>query len=177
MEQLAGKTILITGGTGSFGRAVVSRLLETDVKEVRIFSRDELKQVLKKIDVLILNDTEAKALAEKSNLISAAKTLITEYGLERVVVKKGEHGAISLTEDQYFSAPAYPLEAVIDPTGAGDSFNAGFLHKYLQGAEWRECLNFGNACGALAVTALGGTEAFRDKVNLHKKLSDILGSA
>lgn len=90
-------------------------------------SRDELRRVLKVVNVLILNDAEARALAEKSNLISAAKTIITEYGLDRVVVKKGEHGAISLTEDEYFSAPAYPLSAVIDPTGAGDSFAGGFM--------------------------------------------------
>lgn len=90
-------------------------------------SRDALKQVLKKIDVLILNDAEARDLSERNNLISAAKNIITEYGLDRVIIKKGEHGAISLTKDEYFSAPIYPLEAVIDPTGAGDSFAGGFM--------------------------------------------------
>lgn len=97
-------------------------------------SKDALKEVLKKINVLILNDAEAKDLTGKSNLISAAKTIITEYELDRVVVKKGEHGAISLTKDEYFVAPAYPLEMVVDPTGAGDSFAGGFMG-YLASAD------------------------------------------
>jgi len=90
-------------------------------------SRNELIDVLKKIDILILNDAEAKEFTQKSNLISAAKTIIREYGLNRVIIKKGEHGAISMTEEKFFSAPAYPLEIVVDPTGAGDSFAGGFM--------------------------------------------------
>jgi len=97
-------------------------------------SFDALNRVLKKIDVLILNDTEAKELIQENNLIKAAKTIITEYGLDRVVIKKGEHGAISVTKDEYFVAPAYPLEVVIDPTGAGDSFAGGFMG-YLASAD------------------------------------------
>lgn len=90
-------------------------------------SRDELKRVLKEVDVLILNDAEARDLSQRLNLVSAAKNIIEEYDIGRVVIKKGEHGAISLTKDEYFAAPAYPLETVIDPTGAGDSFAGGFM--------------------------------------------------
>ena len=89
-------------------------------------SRAALMQTLDKVDILILNDSEARLLTEESNLISAAKKILT-YGPSRVIVKKGEHGAISLTETSFFSAPAHPLESVCDPTGAGDSFAGGFL--------------------------------------------------
>ena len=89
-------------------------------------SRAALMQTLDKVDILILNDAEARLLTEEGNLISAAKKILT-YGPSRVIVKKGEHGAISLTETTFFSAPAHPLESVCDPTGAGDSFAGGFL--------------------------------------------------
>lgn len=89
-------------------------------------SRAALMQTLEKVDILILNDSEARLLTEEDNLISAAKKILT-YGPSRVIVKKGEHGAISLTETTFFSAPAHPLESVCDPTGAGDSFAGGFL--------------------------------------------------
>ena len=89
-------------------------------------SRAALMQTLDKVDILILNDSEARLLTKEGNLISAAKKILT-YGPSRVIVKKGEHGAISLTETTFFSAPAHPLESVCDPTGAGDSFAGGFL--------------------------------------------------
>ncbi len=89
-------------------------------------SRAALMQTLDKVDILILNDSEARLLTEEGNLISAAKKILT-YGPSRVIIKKGEHGAISLTETTFFSAPAHPLESVCDPTGAGDSFAGGFL--------------------------------------------------
>ena len=89
-------------------------------------SRNALMRTLSKVDILIINDGEARLLTGESNLIRAARAILT-YGPNRVIVKKGEHGAISLTESSFFSAPAYPLENVSDPTGAGDSFAGGFL--------------------------------------------------
>jgi sugar/nucleoside kinase (ribokinase family) len=78
------------------------------------------------VNILILNDGEARLLTGESNLIRAGKKVLT-YGPDRVIIKKGEHGAITLTDSTFFSAPAYPLEEVFDPTGAGDSFAGGFL--------------------------------------------------
>ena len=89
-------------------------------------SRDALMRTLSRVDILIINDTEARLLTHESNLIRAAKEILTR-GPNRVIIKKGEHGAISLTDSTFFSAPAYPLECVTDPTGAGDSFAGGFL--------------------------------------------------
>lgn len=93
--------------------------------------KDELVKVFPKIDVLIINDSEARLLAHEPNLIKAAKA-IREMGVPSLIIKKGEHGALLFTEDTVFSAPAYPLEMIHDPTGAGDSFAGGFvgyLHK------------------------------------------------
>jgi sugar/nucleoside kinase (ribokinase family) len=86
----------------------------------------ELKETLKLVDVVILNDSEAKLLANETNLITAAKSIL-KMGPKCVIVKKGEHGAILVTESTTFSAPAYPLENIYDPTGAGDTFAGGFI--------------------------------------------------
>ena len=89
-------------------------------------SRGALMRTLSKVDILIINDSEARLLTDESNLIRAAKGILS-FGPNRVIIKKGEHGAISLTDSTFFSAPAYPLDSVSDPTGAGDSFAGGFL--------------------------------------------------
>ena len=88
--------------------------------------REALEALLARVDVLILNDSEARLLTGDSNLVRAAETIL-RYGPTRVIVKKGEHGAISITESSYFNAPAYPLTQVTDPTGAGDSFAGGMM--------------------------------------------------
>ena len=92
---------------------------------------NELLELIKKVNVLIINDSEARLLAQEPNLIKSAK-MIRELGPEILIIKKGEHGALLFVEDQIFSAPAYPLEMIFDPTGAGDSFAGGFtgyLHR------------------------------------------------
>jgi sugar/nucleoside kinase (ribokinase family) len=88
--------------------------------------RKELEETLKLINVLILNDSEARLLSKEPNLIKAAK-VIRGMGPSVVIIKKGEHGALLLTESVIFSAPAYPMENIFDPTGAGDSFAGGFV--------------------------------------------------
>ncbi len=88
--------------------------------------RDELEKTLRLINVLIVNDSEARLLSGEPNLIKAAK-VIRSMGPDVVIIKKGEHGALLLTESIVFSAPAYPMENIFDPTGAGDSFAGGFI--------------------------------------------------
>ena len=88
--------------------------------------REALEALLARVDVLILNDSEARLLTGDANLVRAADTIL-RYGPERVIIKKGEHGAISITESSYFNAPAYPIREVADPTGAGDSFAGGMM--------------------------------------------------
>ncbi len=87
--------------------------------------KDELLKVLKRVNVLIINDSEARLLAHEPNLIKAAK-IIRDLGVETLIIKKGEHGALLFCEETIFSAPAYPMETIVDPTGAGDTFAGGF---------------------------------------------------
>lgn len=89
-------------------------------------AREELLGLLKDIDCLVLNDSEARQLMEEDNVIVATKR-IHELGPKYVIVKKGEHGAILSSPAGFFLAPAFPLEKLVDPTGAGDSFVGGLI--------------------------------------------------
>ena len=93
---------------------------------------DELKAILKRVDVLLVNDAEARSLSGEWNLVKAARA-IRALGPSTLVVKKGEHGVVMFSEGGSFAAPAHLLEEVFDPTGAGDIFAGGFLG-YLAGA-------------------------------------------
>ena len=87
---------------------------------------DDLKEVLKKVDVLLVNDGEARQLSGEFSLVKAARAIL-EMGPKFLIVKKGEHGALLFHGDHVFFAPALPLEEVFDPTGAGDTFAGGFI--------------------------------------------------
>ena len=87
---------------------------------------DSLKRTLKAVDVLIINDAEVRQLAKEPNLVKAARQILA-WGPNSLVVKRGEYGALMFCNEGCFAAPAYPLEAVCDPTGAGDSFAGGFM--------------------------------------------------
>jgi sugar/nucleoside kinase (ribokinase family) len=92
---------------------------------------DDLLKVLKRVNVLIINDSEARLLSNEPNLIKSAHKIIG-MGPEYLIIKKGEHGALLFGNNTVFSAPAYPMENIFDPTGAGDAFAGGFtgyLHK------------------------------------------------
>ena len=86
----------------------------------------ELADMLKHIDILVINDAEAREIAKEANLVRAARRILS-MGPSRLVVKRGEYGAAMFTRESYFATPAYPLEEVFDPTGAGDSFAGGFM--------------------------------------------------
>lgn len=107
---------------------------------------NELRQVLKRIDILIINDSEARELSREANLVKAARVL-RAMGPATVVIKRGEHGVLmTCSEDgEFFAAPALPLEDVFDPTGAGDTFAGGFIG-YLAGC--------GDTCAASLARAI-----------------------
>lgn len=88
--------------------------------------REALARVLAEVDVVTINDGEARQLAGEPNLIKAARA-IAAMGPKTVVVKRGEYGAVLLADSHFFVVPAYPLESVFDPTGAGDTFAGGFM--------------------------------------------------
>jgi sugar/nucleoside kinase (ribokinase family) len=87
---------------------------------------DDLMQVIAKVDVLTINDEEARQLAKEHSLVKAAKKIL-ELGPKYLIIKKGEHGALLFDKTNVFFAPALPLEEVVDPTGAGDTFAGGFI--------------------------------------------------
>ena len=117
--------------------------------------RPDLLTLLGKVDLITLNDAEARQLTEKANLVHAAKWIL-ERGPKTVLIKKGEHGAFMFTKDSVFFAPAYPLESVFDPTGAGDSFAGGFMGWLartgdLSEANMRRAVIVGSAMGSFVV--------------------------
>jgi sugar/nucleoside kinase (ribokinase family) len=87
---------------------------------------EPLKEVIKNVDVITINDEEARQLSGEYSLVKAARKILT-MGPKYVVIKKGEHGALLFDKDKMFFAPALPLEEVLDPTGAGDTFAGGFI--------------------------------------------------
>ncbi|HZG99891.1 MAG TPA: PfkB family carbohydrate kinase [Flavisolibacter sp.] len=87
---------------------------------------DDLKKVIAEVDVLLVNDSEARELSHEYSLVKAAKKIMA-MGPKYLIIKKGEHGALLFNEDNVFFAPALPLEDVFDPTGAGDTFAGGFI--------------------------------------------------
>ncbi len=132
--------------------------------------QDELKKVLKKSDVLIINDSEARLLSNEPNLIKSAK-VIREMGAKILIIKKGEHGALLFMEDTVFSAPAYPLEMINDPTGAGDTFAGGFigyLHKTqdLSPANIKRAVVYGSTMASFCVEQFS-TEALENLSSLR----------
>jgi len=117
--------------------------------------RDALLQVLAEVDAVTINDAEARQLAREPNLVKAART-IAAMGPKTVVVKRGEYGALMVSDGAFFMVPAYPLESVWDPTGAGDTFAGGFMG-YLaaegrtDGAAMRRALVYGSVMASFTV--------------------------
>jgi sugar/nucleoside kinase (ribokinase family) len=117
--------------------------------------RDALMRVLAEVDVVTINDAEARQLAQEPNLVRAARAIAT-MGPKTVVVKRGEYGALMIADGAFFIVPAYPLESVYDPTGAGDTFAGGFMG-YLaaqgrtDGATMRRALVYGSVMASFTV--------------------------
>ena len=132
------------------------RLVACDTMNFWIESRrPELVELLGHVDLITLNDGEARQLTEHNNLVQAARWIL-DKGPKHVLIKKGEHGAFMFTRDSVFFAPAYPLESVFDPTGAGDSFAGGFIGSLaasgdLSDASMRRAVVVGSAMGSFAV--------------------------
>src|SRR5437763_42150 len=117
--------------------------------------RPDVLALLGHVDLITLNDAEARQLTDQSNLVKAARWIL-KRGPTHVIIKKGEHGAFMFTEKTVFFAPAYPLEDVFDPTGAGDSFAGGFMGYIartgrLDEENLRRAVVYGSAMGSFAV--------------------------
>jgi len=122
-------------------------------------TRDSLLQTIKGVDVVIINDAEARQLTEIPNLIKAAHTILS-WGPKALIVKRGEYGAALFTANNYFAIPAFPLESVFDPTGAGDTFAGGFMgylssQEKLDEAAMRRAMIFGSVMASFNVEEFG----------------------
>jgi len=121
----------------------------------------DLEKVLKKIDVLLVNDAEARQLSGQYSLVSAAREIMG-MGPKYLIIKKGEHGALLFNEDKVFFAPALPLEVVFDPTGAGDTFAGGFIGhiartKDISFENMKSAIIIGSAMASFCVEKFGTT--------------------
>ncbi len=124
-------------------------------------ARDELLEVIGRVDCVVLNDAELRQLTEAPNLVSAARQVLS-LGPSVIVAKQGEYGAALITNEAFFALPAYPLETVVDPTGAGDSFAGGFvgyLARHLDGGigddVLRRAMAYGTAIASFNVEEFG----------------------
>jgi sugar/nucleoside kinase (ribokinase family) len=122
-------------------------------------SPDSLLQTIKTVDLVIINDAEARQLTGIPNLIKAARTILS-WGPKALIVKRGEYGAALFTRENYFAIPAYPLESVFDPTGAGDTFAGGFMgylssQEKLDEAAMRRAMIFGSVMASFNVEEFG----------------------
>lgn len=103
------------------------KIVASDTMNFWISSKPEsLRNVVKNVDILIVNDAEARQFSQEPNLVKAARKLL-DIGVKTLIVKRGEYGVLMFTRSSIFAAPAYPLEEVFDPTGAGDTFAGGFM--------------------------------------------------
>jgi sugar/nucleoside kinase (ribokinase family) len=121
--------------------------------------RKALLKLLKKVNIYVANDQEARALSGENNLIKAAKHL-SSFGPEMILVKKGEHGLIFFSDRFKFCLPAYPIEKVVDPTGAGDTFAGGFMGclaraRRIDEKTIKKALTYGTVCASFNIEEFG----------------------
>ena len=121
--------------------------------------KDALIETIKVVDCVIINDAEARQLTGEPSIHKAAKQ-IRDLGLKAVVIKRGEYGAVLFTHDSYFVVPAYPLESVFDPTGAGDTFAGGFMgylasHSEITDEVMRRAMIYGSVMASFNVEKFG----------------------
>ncbi len=143
-------------------------------------ARDKLIEVIGRVDCLILNDAELRQLTRKPSLVAAAREA-RSWGPSAVVAKQGEYGAALLTDDGFFALPAYPLETVVDPTGAGDTFAGGFvgyLARHLDqlddAATLRRAMAYGTALASFNVEEFGTDRVARlEAGELDERVADL----
>jgi sugar/nucleoside kinase (ribokinase family) len=122
-------------------------------------NREELKKVLQRIEILVINDSEARLLSGYDNIVKAARAIL-KMGPKMVLIKRGEYGVLQFSESSMFATPAYPLEEVFDPTGAGDSFAGGFLGQLARSGDQsqgglRRAIVYGSVVASFTVEDFG----------------------
>jgi sugar/nucleoside kinase (ribokinase family) len=122
-------------------------------------SAEDLKKVLKRIEMLVINDSEARLLSGHSNIVRAARAIL-KMGPQVVLIKRGEYGVLQFSDSSTFATPAYPLEEVFDPTGAGDSFAGGFMGQLARSGDHsqkgiRRAIVYGSVVASFTVEDFG----------------------
>lgn len=125
----------------------------------------DIVETLAEVDLFFPNEVELAAIARTEDVVAALRRL--DNGHTRVVTKLGAAGCMALEDGRPLTVPAFPVEPV-DTTGAGDSFDAGFLHAWLRGLPLRECLRWAAACGSLSTRGLGGTGRQADRAEVER---------
>lgn len=140
---------------------------------------DDLIEALKNVDVLTINDEEARQLSGEYSLVKAAKKILT-MGPKNLIIKKGEHGALLFNNEEIFFAPALPLEEVFDPTGAGDTFAGGFIGYLAKTGDisfnnMKRAIIHGSAMASFCVEKFG-TERLKDVTDeeINSRLSQFI---
>ncbi|HEY5611041.1 MAG TPA: PfkB family carbohydrate kinase [Thermoanaerobaculia bacterium] len=134
------------------------RLIALDTMNYWISSKKPaLEKVMAEVDLIVINEAEVRQLTDEASLIRGARRIL-DLGPETVVIKRGEYGVLMIRRDRVFAVPAYPLESVFDPTGAGDTFAGGFLgylaaHPEVSDAELRRAIIFGSVLASFNVEA------------------------
>lgn len=123
-----------------------------------------VRDALRYIDIFMPNERELLGISGETNFENAVKAI--SQLVPMLVIKRGSEGALVVHNGNRYASPAIPVE-VVDAVGAGDSFNSGFLHAYINDGDIPECLEFGNLCGAYSTTASGGTQSFNDAARMR----------
>ncbi|HEU4521437.1 MAG TPA: PfkB family carbohydrate kinase [Thermoanaerobaculia bacterium] len=132
------------------------RLVALDTMNYWITSkREALERIFREVDLIVINEAEVRQFMNESNLVKAARAILA-LGAKTLVIKRGEYGVLMITEQSAFAAPAYPLENVFDPTGAGDTFAGGFLgylasRREVSDQEIRRAIIFGSVLASFTV--------------------------
>ena len=148
------------------------KLIVCDTMNFWITSKKEqLLEVMKRVDIMLLNEGEACQLFNTTNLITAAKQVLN-LGVKTVIIKKGSHGALMFNKDSIYIVPAVPIENIIDPTGAGDSFAGGFI-SYLEHNKKLDSFNLHKALAYASVVASFNVQDFGTRSLATKTIKDI----
>lgn len=137
-----------------------SRLVACDTMDHWIQgSNAELQKVLRRVEILVINDSEARMLSGQHNIVKAARSIL-KMGPRVLLIKRGEYGVLQFTDSSVFATPAYPLEEVFDPTGAGDSFAGGFVGYLARTGDHserglRRAIAYGSVAASFAVEDFG----------------------
>ncbi|MCD6117464.1 carbohydrate kinase family protein, partial [bacterium] len=132
----------------------------------------DIENILPYVDLFFPNEQELLHLTKQSSITEAISSL--GKNANAVIVKMGNKGSISWYKGEIVKIAAFKNENVVDAIGAGDSFNAGFIYQFLQGASVEDCQYFGNLCGAVNTTAPGGTTAFTNYDEILKAADPLI---